>query len=126
MTMRTYDALALSICSFALLFVFFSPILWLWRLGLLCLIVGVAWAEWRAFRVQMITRRGGVVFIRENNMEYAAELKPSSVIGRYLCFLCLSALETDKCWRIPVSRLEFSAQAFKQLKRDLQQLAFKR
>lgn len=123
MKIRTYDILAGSISLLGIVFILLSPIIWFIKTALICLILALVWREWRVFRVQSIVWRDGRIFVNENNVSYAAQMQPSSVITRYLCFLHVSALDVDKRWHIPVSHLEFSAQNFKQLRR-LKQLAF--
>lgn len=118
--MRTYDILLLLASSLGILFVLLMPLAWGWFFSLITVMVVVTAWQWSTYTVRSILLRDDcTLFIKEGGTEYAAVILPASVMTRYLGFLHASGIDISRSWYIPVSRLEFSAAAFKQLKRSI-------
>jgi hypothetical protein len=100
-----------------------SPIAILWRAVLVLIVFGLTWWEMKSFLVQNIALHGDKILLTIEGKVYEAGYQLSSVVTRYLCFLHLQALDSEKRWRIPVSRLEFPGDSFRQLKCKLQRFS---
>lgn len=118
--MKTYYGLLLSMSVLAILAILLSAASILWQCAFIFVVIGFTWREARAFSVQSIAIHGDKILVIERGQTYAAHYQATSIVTRHLCFLHLQALDDDKHWWIPVSRLEFSAESFRQLKCGLQ------
>jgi len=118
--MKTFYALLLSMSVLATFVILLSAASIVWQCALISIVIVLTWREFRAFSVQSIALHGDKILVTECGQTYAATYQMTSIVARHLCFLYLQALDEDKRWRIPVSRLEFSAESFRKLKGELQ------
>lgn len=93
------------------------------KLVLVCLALGLTYWESRQFVIKNMVVQGDKILVTDQYETYETDFLPSSVVGRYLCFLHLVDTTTDKRWYIPISRLEFSREGFQQLKCLLQRFS---
>lgn len=123
--MKTYYGLLLIMLVLATSAILISPIFYIWKIILMIAVILVAWRELSMFSIQSVSFLNKKVLITEKNCVYEADFQPSSVVSRYLCFLHVQALGGGKRWWIPVSRLEFSKESFRQLKSELQRFSMR-
>lgn len=121
--MKTFYGLLLIMCAFVMSVVLLSPILMIGRMSLIFLILLLTWREIRTFPVQSVFFINNKILVTENGLVYEADYQASTVIARHLCFLHLQVSGGEKRWWIPVSRLEFSKESFRQLKYALQRFS---
>lgn len=121
--MRTFYFLLLIMSFFAAFAILISPIAILWRGILILTVFGLTWWEMRSFSVLNIALHGDKILLTMQGKVYEAGYQLSSVVTRHLCFLHLQALDSEKRWRIPVSRLELPGDSFRQLKCKLQRFS---
>lgn len=121
--MKTYYALLLIMCALAISAILSSPVFFVWKIILIMTALVAAWREKRSFIDQNIAFHNNKILVTENNRVYEANFQSSSVVARYLCFLHLQTPGGEKRWWIPVSRLEFSKETFRQLKCALQRFS---
>lgn len=122
---NTFSVLLAAMCLLALLAILFSPVLWIWKGLLIIAVLSVTVWELRQFSVQHIEIQGNKVLLTENGQIYEADYLPTSVVVRHFCLLHIRCFATGKCWRIPVSRLEFPRESFRQLKCELQRFSMR-
>ncbi len=121
--MRTFYFLLLGTSFFSAIAILISPVAILWRFVLILTVFGLTWWEIRSFLVQNIALHGGKILVTMQGKVYEARYQLSSVVTRHLCFLHLQALNSEKRWWIPVSRLELPGDSFRQLKCTLQRFS---
>lgn len=118
--MKTFYGLLLLMCMLTIAAILISPIIFIWKIGLVLLVLGLTWREIRAFSIQSVAFKNSKILVTMNNQVYEADYQPTSVVARHLCFLHLQVPGGEKRWWTPVSRLEFSKESFRQLKCELQ------
>ncbi len=123
--MKTFYGLLLLMCVLAISAIFISPVLFIWKIILLLTVLVLTWHEIRKFSVQSVYFKSDKMLVTEKNQVYEADYQTSSVVARHLCFLHLQTPGGEKRWWIPVSRLEFSKESFRQLKCALQRFSMR-
>lgn len=123
--MKTYCGLLLIMWVLATSAILICPIFYVWKIVLMIAVILVAWRELSMFSVQSVSFFNKKVLITEKNHVYESDFQASSVVSRYLCFLHVQTSGGGKRWRIPVSRLEFSKESFRQLKSELQRFSMR-
>lgn len=118
--MKTFYGLLLIISILAMSAILIMPVLFIWKVNLILLVLGLAWREFKRFSVQSLSFFNNKILITDHHQTYETDYLPSSVVARHLCFLHLQIPGGEKRWWIPVSRLEFSKDTFRQLKCALQ------
>ncbi len=121
--MKTIYFLLLVMSVLVIVAIFISPISIVWRIALILAVSWLTWREIRSFSVQNIALCGGKILVTTQGKVYEAGFQLSSVVTRHICFLHLHALDSEKRWRIPVSRLEFSGDSFRRLKAGIQRFS---
>lgn len=121
--MRTFYGLLLLMCILAISAILISPVLLIWKMSLILIVIGLTWQEFRTFSVQSIKLINHKILVTMNNQIYESDYLPTSIVARHLCFLHLEVPGGEKRWWIPVSRLEFSKESFRQLKCELQRFS---
>lgn len=125
--MKTFYGLLLFMCLLAISAILISPVLFIWKIILILAVLGLTWRETRAFSVQSVKFINNKLLVIENNRAqiYEVDYQATSVVARHLCFLHLEVPGGEKRWWIPVSRLEFSKESFRQLKCELQRFSMR-
>lgn len=123
--MKTFYGLLLLMCMLAISAILISPVLFIWKMVLILVVLGLSWREIQAFSIQSVFLKGNKMLVTENNQVYEADYQTTSVVARHFCFLYLQVPGGEKRWRIPVSRLEFSKELFRQLKCELQRFSMR-
>ena len=123
--MKTFYGLLLIMFFLAISAILISPVLFIWKLVLILVALSLAWREYRVFTVQSVEFINNKFLVTENRSVYEADYYGSSVVARHLCFLHLQIPGGKKRLWIPVSRLEFSKESFRQLKCELQRFSMR-
>ena len=123
--MKTFYGLLLFMCLFAISAILISPVLFMWKMVLCLAVLVLAWREIRSFLIQSVLFKGDKILVTENNQVYEADYLAASVVARHLCFLHVQIPGGEKRWWIPVSRLEFSKESFRQLKCAIQRFSMR-
>ncbi|MES2204973.1 MAG: hypothetical protein V4496_07110 [Pseudomonadota bacterium] len=121
--MKTFYGLLLLMCLLVISAILLSPILFIWKVLLILGVTVLTWYKLRKFSMQSVYFKRDKILVTENNQVYEANYLASSVVARHLCFLHLEVPGGEKRWWIPVSRLEFSKESFRQLKCALQRFS---
>ena len=123
--MKTFYGLLLLMCVLALSAILMSPVLFIWKIILILAVLSLTWREIRTFSVQSVEFYNNKFLVTENSQTYEADYQVTSIVARHLCFLHLEVPGGEKRWWIPVSRLEFSKESFRQLKCALQRFSMR-
>lgn len=119
--MRTFYCLCLMITTLCISLILISDFFFWGKIALILLSLSIMFYEINNFSVKSLDIQGEKLFLHEKNAIYAVSYLKSSVITSSLCFLHVKALEGNKKWFIPLSRLELSKESFWQLKFNVQQ-----